>query len=52
MISELIHWDYANGHPAKQGFRKLGLGFRGFLRSGLALWLGLVLCFGLGLVLG
>ena len=40
--------DYALGHPAKVGFRNLGLGFRGFLELGLAL--GLVLY--LGLVLG
>ncbi len=42
--------DYALGHPAKVGFRNLGLGFRVFLGLGLAL--GLVLYLGLGLVLG
>ena len=44
--------DYALGHPAKVGFRNLGLGFRVFLGLGLALGLGLVLYLGLGLVLG
>ena len=37
--------DYALGHPAKVGFRNLGLGFRVFLWLGLAL--GLVLYLGL-----
>ena len=44
--------DYALGHPAKVGFRNLGLGFRFCSGLGLALRLGLVLYLGLGLVLG